>query len=78
MNGVALLASRLLGHRGEDLTLDAGEVRRLSGLGLEVLVAASLQWRADGKALRFVNWSEAAQAALEGLGAELPDVLPEA
>ena len=55
----APLASSLLGARGEPLHLDASEVERLGGLCLQVLLAAQVQWRADGVEFSIVNSSAA-------------------
>ena len=77
LGGASAFAGQLLGLRGENLGLDASAVQRLSGVGLEVLVAAALQWRADGKTLEITGWSEAALQALETLGASPSELFDE-
>ncbi len=66
--GARVLARQLLERRGGDLVLDGRAVERLGGLGVEVLLAARLQWRADGACLTVSAWSEPARSALETLG----------
>jgi len=46
----ALHLGELLRARGRDLVIDASAVRRLSPYGLQVLLAARLAWRCDGRA----------------------------
>lgn len=45
------LAGELLGRRGRPLRLDGSQVETASALALEVLIAAGLQWQADGQPL---------------------------
>ena len=47
----APLAESLLKCVGEDLVLDASEVRRLGGSCLQVLLSAARTWSAEGDAL---------------------------
>ena len=46
----APLLKSLLEARGRDVALEAGEVRRLGGQCLQVLIAARNAWAADGRA----------------------------
>lgn len=45
------LADAILALRGQDLCLNAGDVHHLGTPGLQVLMAAVLSWRADGRSL---------------------------
>ncbi|HXQ16336.1 MAG TPA: STAS domain-containing protein [Caulobacteraceae bacterium] len=49
------LAIQLLGLRGQSLRLDAGEVRRLGGQCLQVLLAARETWASDGQSFAIAN-----------------------
>ena len=61
-------------RKGDDLVLDAGGVRLLGGLGLQVLLAAASHWRASGRALIISPRSDSFAAALETLGVTLEDL----
>ncbi len=63
------LADKLLTRRGEDLELDASEVRRLGGLCLQVLLSADAAWADDGKTLTVAAPSSAFVEGLDRLGA---------
>ena len=43
------LRDDLLALRGSDIILDGGEVERIGGLCLQVLISARKTWDADGK-----------------------------
>ena len=49
------LTSALRAARGEDLEIDASDVRRVGGQCLQVLLAAVAAWDADGKAFAVSN-----------------------
>ena len=49
------LASELVGLRGHPVELDAGEVRRIGGQCLQVLLAARATWATDGQDFSIVN-----------------------
>lgn len=63
------LAHDLLTARGRGVVLDASQVRRLGGLGLQVLMAARRAWAADGQPFRVDTPSPAFVEALSLLGA---------
>lgn len=63
------LVDALLALRGQPLLLDAQEVDRLGGLGLQVLLSAQATWEADGQRLDIVNFTPAMQATLALCGA---------
>ena len=71
------LAKQLLELRNCDVMLDAQGITRFSAFGLEVLIAASRQWQADGQVFDVANWSDAALIALQALGVEPADFLAE-
>jgi chemotaxis protein CheX len=66
----APLAADLLIRRGQEVTLDASNVRRLGGQCLQVLLAARATWQADGQIFRIVTASSdfAEGSALLGAG----------
>ena len=49
------LTEALRTARGQDLEIDASDVRRVGGQCLQVLLAANVAWAADGKALSVSN-----------------------
>ena len=68
--GVAAdLAAQLQALRGQAVTLDASEVRRVGGLSLQVLLSARLTWATDAKPWRVTEPSPAFQEALALYGA---------
>lgn len=48
MNAAGPLAQALLERRGQPVTLDASQVRRIGGQCLQVLLSAQATWAADG------------------------------
>lgn len=70
LGAVPELAMQLLAQRGDSLMIDAGALQKMTGVGLEVLIAAAAQWRADGQGFEIVNWTDAALATLDALGAD--------
>jgi chemotaxis protein CheX len=71
---VAGLRNAIFELRGADLEIDASEVQRLSGLGLQVLIAAARHWTMEDLKLSFVRPSPAFTDILRLTGA---DQLPE-
>jgi len=63
------LVGALLALRGQPVLLDAQEVNRLGGLGLQVLLSAQATWQADGQRFDIVNFTPAMQATLALCGA---------
>ncbi|WP_268839399.1 STAS domain-containing protein [Rhabdonatronobacter sediminivivens] len=74
LGGATRVAAQLRELRGQDVQIEAGDLQRLSGIGLEMLVAAQMQWRADGKAFSIANWSEDTIRTLTLLGADPSDL----
>ncbi len=64
------LRTQLMERRGQKLALDGGEVERLGGLCLQVLIAARNQWRVDGVDFHIVNPSSAFADGARLLGAD--------
>src|SRR5581483_310007 len=64
-----VIADHLLGLRGQAVSLDAGAVERLGGLGLQVLICAARPWGEDGGLLTLANPTEAFFEALTQFGA---------
>ncbi|MBS0332832.1 MAG: anti-sigma factor antagonist [Proteobacteria bacterium] len=73
------LKTQLTEHRGEDLRIDAGQVQRLGGLCLQILLAAHRAWTEDGHAFGVAPRSEAFASTLrlfgaaERLGSDMPE-----
>ncbi len=67
------LKAELEARLGVPVTLDAGEVRRLGGQCLQVLIAARRRWAADGLGFAVAAASPAFADALAafGVGADL-------
>lgn len=69
VRAAAPLAAELSARRGQDVTLDASEVRRLGAQCLQVLLAARASWDADGARLRVSEPSDDFTDTLTLLGA---------
>jgi chemotaxis protein CheX len=68
---VGPLHKELCGLRGEDLQLDASNVQRVGGLGLQVLLSAVATWQGDGHRVVAINASPAFQETIRLSGASL-------
>ena len=73
-SAAAQLRESLLAHRGAALTLEAEGVRRLGAQCAQVLMAAALTWKADGKALRVADPSAEFADSLRLLGLSIDAV----
>jgi len=73
LKAAAGLYADLAGARGHDIALDASDVQRLGGQCLQVLLAASQAWRADGLEFCIINPSDAFTHTLGLFGATLGD-----
>ena len=62
------LRDDLLALRGSDITLDGGEVERIGGLCLQVLISARKTWDADGKGFSLNPASAALNEQLAAYG----------
>lgn len=71
---VSELSKTLLTYRGSDLVLDAASVRKLSAIGVELLIAARLQWQSDAVRLEIRDWPADALQTLQRIGAA-PEML---
>jgi chemotaxis protein CheX len=56
--------------RGQHLRVDASQVERIGGLGLQVLLAAKTAWTADGTRLMVENMTRVFSAGLGLLGVQ--------
>lgn len=72
LRAVQPLRDQLMAARGTAAELDGSAVRRLGALGLQVLLAAERQWRADGHPLRLTDPSPDLVAGLKLLGVAEP------
>ena len=70
---VAPLHKELCGLRGEDIQIDASNVQRVGGLGLQVLLSAAATWRSDGHSLATINASQTFTETVRLSGANLGD-----
>lgn len=79
-NGARSLAFDLLALRGQALQMDGSMVEAVGGLAVEVLIAAGLQWQADGLPIELVQPSVRLQDTLKtlGLSPDVPWLAPEA
>ena len=55
MTAAAPLCASLLARRGQAVTLDASQVRRIGGQCLQVLLSARSTWLADGQAFQIID-----------------------
>lgn len=58
----------LLVRRGKAVTIDASDLERIGGLGIELLISAKRQWQNDEQALQLVGLSDPVLAAFSDLG----------
>lgn len=63
------LSEKLLTHRGSEIVMDAAGLRKISTLGIEMLIAARHQWNSDGANIELRNWTDELLAALDRVGA---------
>jgi chemotaxis protein CheX len=68
-SAAAPLQTLLLAHRGQDVELDAGAVVRIGAQCLQVLLAATRTWQADGCLMRIRSLSDRCRDALTVTGA---------
>ena len=69
LSAAASLRTALTAARGAPLEIDGGDVDRLGGLCLQVLLSAKATWAADGYDLRIVNPSAAMSEAVRLMAA---------
>lgn len=65
------LKSAFMARRGEPVEVDAGQVRRLGGLCLQILLAARKAWADDGKSFSITGPSEAFVETTRLFGADV-------
>ena len=71
---VAALRNDLAERRGAPLEVDASNVQRVGGLGLQVLLSAARAWAADGQLLAITRRSDSFTEMLRLTGAHgLPE-----
>lgn len=68
LSAAAPMRSDLLKMRGGPVEIDAGDVQRLGGLCLQVLMAARATWQADGKPFAIIAASDAFHEGLRLFG----------
>lgn len=74
MSTAADLHSALMTRLGEPLVLEAGAVRTMGALALQVLLAAARSWRANDRALRLESPSPQFLDSLSMAGLTLADL----
>lgn len=68
LQSAAALQQQFLAVRGQALRVDAGNVERVGGLGLQVLLAAQAAWQADNQKFSVEKISREVAAGLKLLG----------
>ena len=68
VTAAAPLCHDLLARRGQPVTLDGSQVRRIGGQCLQVLLSAQTTWAADGQAFEIVDPSDEFTDGLTLLG----------
>ncbi len=71
LSSAKMIAADLVERRGNALSIDASDVGRTGGLGLQVLLSAKKSWEDDGVALTFSKWSDAFERDITLLGAPI-------
>lgn len=72
LEAVAPLREAFLTCRGEPITVDGANVKRLGGLCLQVLLSAAATWRTDGQTFALVSPSDDLSEGLLRFGAADP------
>jgi chemotaxis protein CheX len=70
LNAAGALHADLLARRGAPLEIDGGDVQRLGGLCLQVLLSARRTWAEDGLPFNLATPSEPMSSALALLGVD--------
>ena len=68
LKSAAALQQQFLTVRGHDLRVDAGNVERIGGLGLQILLAAQAAWQGDNQRFSVEKISREVAAGLKLLG----------
>lgn len=69
LKAAAPLAAALLDRRGADIMVDAGEVQRLGGQCLQILLSAQIGWAEDARVMVIENASPEFCSAIDLFGA---------
>jgi chemotaxis protein CheX len=69
LKAAAPLAAAFLGRRGEDLRVDAGDVQRIGGQCLQILLSAHSAWVEDRRSMTIANATPQFCSAIELFGA---------
>lgn len=64
------IALQLIGYIGQAVVIDASAIRRLGGVGVEMLISAQRQWQNDNADFEIKDWSIDAREALTRLGCD--------
>lgn len=75
LNAVSAMHTELISLKGQDVEIDAADVRKSGAQCVQVLLAAKKTWDADGKSLMIGTMSEAFGNTLKLLGIS-GEVLP--
>lgn len=63
------LSEQILQHCGSAIILDAAAMKKISTLGIEMLIAMRHQWHSDGVSMEIRNLTNDALMTLERVGA---------
>lgn len=74
LTAAAPVAGAIAAAAGKAVELDAGSVRHLGGLGLQLLLAAGQQWRRDGVPLHLAQPSEEFLQTLKLFGVDAAQI----
>ena len=68
LSTAAAVRQMLLDRRGADLALDASNVRKVSAVGLQVVISAARTWQADGHDFRIETPTRQMRDAFDIMG----------
>ncbi|OCJ17648.1 chemotaxis protein CheX [Rhizobium sp. AC44/96] len=75
LNEATALRDKLLGMRGNDVSIDASAVERVGALSAQVLMAAAKTWDQDKLAFTFTKVSDAFQKTMQLIGVDIHHLL---
>ncbi|MDQ0319128.1 chemotaxis protein CheX [Pararhizobium capsulatum DSM 1112] len=75
LNEAQALHSKLMGLRGNNLTIDASAVERVGALCVQVLMAGAKSWEADKHAFTFAKVSDAFTKTTQLIGVNIDHLM---
>ena len=76
LNAASRLHEQVLAHKGEDIDIDASDVKRVGAQCIQVLLAAARSWRAEDQHFRIEPASDVFVKTLQLLGISDEAMLP--